>query len=657
MHGIAPGDRERELFHRGLSAKAYEWLGAHAILQEGEPAWHFAVWAPNAQAVSLVGEFNRWDRNTCPMTCGEDGIWEVTMPGVVFTTASDPERYSYPDAAEKLLNYKFAIQDARGDWHQHTDPFAFRMEQRPHTASRLCELSGHAWRDADWMAERAAGNLREKPVNVYEVHLGSWRRQGSGKDGTHDGPAGRVLSYTEIADQLIPYVREMGYTHVELLPVMEHPLDASWGYQVSGYFAATARYGEPEELMTLIDRCHQAGIGVILDWVPAHFPKDDASLRCFDGTCLYEHPDPRRGEMPLWGTCMFDLERPEVRSFLISSACFWLEKYHADGLRVDAVAAMLYHDFCREDGRWLPNRHGGRENLDGIFFLQKLNETVHRAYPGAVMIAEDSSAYPGVTHSPGVGGLGFDFKWDMGWMNDTLAYVRKDPLYRKWHHEKLTFSMMYAFSEYFMLPLSHDEVVHGKGSLLDKQPGDIWQKFAGLRTLYGYMMAHPGKKLLFMGGEFGQFIEWRCQDQLDWFLLRYDMHPQLQACVREMNRIYRETPALWEIEDSWDGFQWIQVDDRDNSVLAFLRKDRAGNALLCVCNFTPVFHPVYRIGLPEAGVLTELLNTDSNLFGGSNQGNPAQIHTEPMAWGGFQHSLELVVPPLATVWYRWEPRT
>ena len=653
MHGIAPGSRERELFHQGLASGIYELLGAHKTELNGESAWRFAVWAPGALAVSLVGEFCRWDQAACPMEKEPDGIWTVCLPGALFTVESDPDRYSYPDAAAKLLNYKFAVQYPDGSWHQHADPCAFRMEQRPNTASCLWDLSGYAWKDEAWMAERAKTNLRERPVNVYEVHLGSWRRAGSQKDGMHDGPGGRVLSYTETADQLIPYVKEMGYTHVELLPVMEHPLDASWGYQVSGYFAATSRYGTPEELMALIDRLHQAGIGVILDWVPAHFPKDEAGLRRFDGTALYEHPDPRRGEMPVWGTCMFDLGKPEVRSFLMSSACFWLKKFHADGLRVDAVAAMLYHDFSRDGGQWLPNRHGGRENLDGIFFLQHLNDTVHREHPGAVMIAEDSSAFPGVTHSAGVGGLGFDFKWDMGWMNDTLAYFREDPLYRKWHHDKLTFSMMYAFSEHFLLPLSHDEVVHGKGSLLDKQPGDIWKKFAGLRALYGYMMAHPGKKLLFMGGEFGQFIEWRCQDQLDWFLLLYDMHPQLQACVKELNRLYRETPALWEIEDSWDGFRWVQVDDRDNSVLAFLRTDREGNSLLCVCNFTPVFHPVYRIGLPEAGVLTELINTDRNIYGGSGQGNSAEIHTEPMAWNGFQHSLELVIPPMATVWYRY----
>ncbi len=585
-----------------------------------------------------------------------DGVWETWVPAASFDPASDPERFQYPDAAEKLLTYKYAVQYADGSWHQHADPFAFRMEERPHTASRLCRLDGYAWQDAAWMSERVQRDLRRRPLNIYEVHLGSWRRAGSGKDGSGNrGQSGRVLTYTELADQLIPYVQDMGYTHVELLPVMEHPLDASWGYQVSGYYAATSRYGKPQELMALIDRCHQAGIGVILDWVPAHFPKDEAGLRRFDGSCLYEHPDARRGEMPIWGTCLFDLSRREVRSFLLSNACFWLEQYHADGLRVDAVAAMLYHDFSRESGQWLPNKHGGRENLDGIFFLQHLNQAVHEDFPGAVMIAEDSSAYPGVTHSPGTGGLGFDFKWDMGWMNDTLAYIREDPLFRKWHHDKLTFSMMYAFNEAYLLPLSHDEVVHGKGSLLDKQPGDIWKKFAGLRALYGYMMAHPGKKLLFMGGEFGQFIEWRCQDQLDWFLLLYDMHPQLQTCVRQLNRLYRETPALWEVEDSWDGFRWIQVDDRDNSVLAFLRTDRAGDqSILCVCNFTPVYHPVYRIGLPEAGVLTEMINTDRNEFGGSNQGNAAPIHTEPTAWGGFQHSLELVIPPLATVWYRFE---
>ena len=491
------------------------------------------------------------------------------------------------------------------------------------------------------------------------MHLGSWRRPGSGKTGTggagsEAGAAGQMLSYGEIADQLIPYVLDMGYTHVELLPVMEHPLDMSWGYQVSGYYAATSRYGEPKELMAFIDRCHQAGIGVILDWVPAHFPRDEMGLRRFDGTACYEHPDPRRGEMPQWGTCMFDFARGEARSFLMSNACFWLEWFHADGLRVDAVSAMLYHDFCRENGQWLPNRNGGRENLDAIAFLQQLNATVYHDFPGAMMIAEESTAYPMVTKPVAVGGLGFGFKWNMGWMNDMLSYIKLDPIYRKWHHDKLTFSLFYAFSENYILPFSHDEVVHGKHSMLDKQPGDLWKKFAGLKALYGYTMAHPGKKLLFMGSEFGQFIEWKFDDQLDWFLLMYDRHPELQKCVRRLNHLYRETPALYQVDDGWDGFQWIAANDRDNSVTAFLRTDREGKAVLCVTNFTPTFHPVYRIGLPVDGTLTEIFNTDRAEYGGSNQYNAWPCRAEKEPWNEFPYATDICVPPLAAVYFRYD---
>ncbi len=644
MQETAPAETERRSFHSGEDCRLWNSLGAHPVRVNRRKMWRFAVWAPQARQVSLVGEFNRWDREATPMAREEDGVWTVVLPAGLFDIASDPARYSYPDADRKILNYKFAVLGEDGEWHFRGDPCAFRMEQRPNTASCLCDLSDYRWQDADWMKARASYCSGSSPVSIYEVHLGSWRK----------GENGRTLTYGEIADQLIPYALDMGYTHLELLPVMEHPFDGSWGYQVTGYFAATSRYGAPQELMALIDRCHQAGLGVILDWVPAHFPKDENGLRRFDGSCLYEHPDPRRGEMPQWGTCLFNFERPEVCSFLKSSAFFWLERFHADGLRVDAVSAMLYLDFGKDHGQWLPNERGGRENHAAIRFLRELNTAVAAEFPGVMMIAEESTAFPLVTRSAEEGGLGFTLKWNMGWMNDTLAYIKEDPIFRKWHHNRITFGMTYAFSERFLLPFSHDEVVHGKKSMLDKQPGDIWKKFAGLRALYGYQMSQPGKKLLFMGGEFGQFIEWRHDDPLDWFLLLYDMHPQLQACVRDMNRLYRETPALHDDTLEWKGFRWVQVDDRDNSVFAYLRSDREGNSLLCLTNFTPVYHPVYRLGLPSPGTLTEVLNTDRNIYGGSDQHNPAPVHTEETPWQDLPCSLELRIPPMAAVWFRFD---
>ncbi len=659
MRYVAPTAEVRQQFHQGNSRRAYEMLGAHPVEQDGKSMWHFAVWAPNARQVSLVGEFCQWDKTAYPMKKQYDGIWEIRLPALLFDVASDPKRYSYKDAARKLLTYKYAVQAQDGTWQDKADPYGFYMQQRPDTASVLCDLDGFAWHDRAWMEKRAAFDQKHSPINIYEVHLGSWKRIGSKKNGNggkgaSDGDAaaaGRVLTYEETAKELIPYVQEMGYTHIELLPVMEHPLDMSWGYQVSGYFSATSRYGDPKGLMTLIDKCHQAGIGVILDWVPAHFPRDAMGLRRFDGTACYEHPDPRRGDMPQWGTHMFDLARGEVQSFLMSSACFWLDWYHADGIRVDAVSSMLYYDFCRQEGQWLPNKYGGRENLEGIAFLQKLNDTALHDFPGAMMIAEESHAYPGVTKPTYLGGLGFSFKWNMGWMNDMLAYVDYDPIYRKWHHDKLTFSLFYAFSENFILPFSHDEVVHGKKSMLDKQPGDLWRKFAGLRALYGYTMAHPGKKLLFMGCEFGQMIEWRFDDQLDWFLLLYDKHPQLQKCVKKLNELYRDIPALHEVDDSWDGFQWVQANDEDNSLVAFIRTDRKGKSVLCVTNFTPQFHPVYRMGLPMDGELTEIFNSDLTAWGGSNQYNASPVRAKPEQWHEFPYSFEICVPPLATVYF------
>ena len=644
MRYIAPTSEDRESFHRGDSRHAYEMLGAHPVNQDGTEMWHFAVWAPNARSVSLIGEFCEWKREACPMTKQYDGVWEVRVPAACFLASSNPEKYNYPEAQEKLLTYKFAVEGADGQWREKADPYGFRFQMRPNNAACLYDLSGYDWQDEKWLQQRHDWDPYHSPINIYEVHLGSWRRH---EDGT-------MLSYEEIADQLIPYVSDMGYTHIELLPVMEHPLDMSWGYQVTGYYAATSRFGEPKGLMQLIDRCHQAGIGVILAWVPAHFPRDDFGLRRFDGTACYEHPDPRRGDMPQWGTCMFDFARGEVRSFLLSDACFWLDWFHADGIRVDAVSSMLYLDFCRGPGQWLPNKDGGRENLDAISFLQKLNETVYRDFPGVMMIAEESSAWPLVTKPAYMGGLGFGFKWNMGWMNDMLSYIKLDPIYRKWHHDKLTFSMVYAFSENYILPFSHDEVVHGKHSMLDKQPGDLWQKFASLRALYGYMMAHPGKKLLFMGGEFAQFIEWKFDDQLDWFLLVYERHPEMQKCVRELNRFYREHSEMYQIDDSWDGFQWTCVNDNEHSIIGFYRTNKAGKSILCVTNWTPVFYPEYQMGLPFGGKLTEVLNTDRKEFGGSNQYNAWEITAKEEPFDGQPWSATICVPPLSTVYYTYE---
>ena len=631
MRYVPPTASDREDFHQGRSCRAYQMLGAHPASQLGQEVYHFAVWAPNAQAVFLTGDFNGWSHDSHPMVKQYDGIWELRLDRLLF---------SGKDA------YKYAIWGADGHMHLKADPYAFFSELRPQTASRVYDMDGYVWADAAWMQKRAAWNPTASPVNIYEMHLGSWRL----------GEGGRLLSYGEIADQLIPYLLEMNYTHIELLPVMEHPLDMSWGYQTTGYFSATARHGVPKDFMAFVDRCHQNNIGVILDWVPAHFPRDEFGLRRFDGTACYEHPDPRRGDMAQWGTHMFDLGRGEACSLLTSSACFWMEQFHADGLRVDAVSSMLYYDFCREPGQWLPNPYGGRENIDAIHFLRRLNETAYREFPGVMMIAEESSAYPMVTRPTYLGGLGFGFKWNMGWMNDILSYIKLDPIYRKWHHNKLTFSLFYAFNENFILPFSHDEVVHGKHSMLDKNPGDLWQKFAGLRALYGYTIAHPGKKLLFMGSEFAHFIEWKYDDQLDWFLLLYDRHPQVLACVKDLNRIYRETPALYEVEDSWSGFQWLSANDSDNSVLAFARTDTKGRTVCCVTNFTPVFHPIYRIGLPLPGTLTEIFNTDREEYGGSNQYNAWTVAAEEMKWNGLEYSAQVCVPPLSTVYFAYDKK-
>ena len=640
-----PTDQERQAFHKGSSRHAYRMLGAHPVVQDGESMWHFCVWAPNARAVNLTGEFCFWDPRKHPMEKQHDGTWELRLPDRLFTPDSDPERFDYPGAAEKLRTYKYAIFSQDGSLSLKADPYALRSELRPNTASVLCDLEGYKWSDQEWMKKRAKWDPYRSPINIYEMHLGSWRRSEDGE----------MLSYGEIADQLIPYIQEMGYTHVELLPVMEHPLDMSWGYQVTGYYAPTARHGTPWEFMAFVDRLHQADIGVLLDWVPAHFPKDEIGLRQFDGTACYEHVDPRRAEMKQWGTMLFDYARGEVSSFLLSNACFWLEYYHADGLRCDAVSSMLYHDFAREDD-WAPNQYGGRENLEAIAFLRRMNETIYHDFPGAIMVAEESSAFPMVTHPTYLGGLGFGFKWNMGWMNDMLRYVKQDHYARKYHHSKLTFSLHYAFSENYILPFSHDEVVHGKHSMLDKQPGDLWRKFAGLRALYGYTMAHPGKKLLFMGSEFAHYIEWKYDDQLDWFLLVYERHPDMQRYVKELNHLYKQRSELWQVEDSWDGFQWLQADDVDNSVVIFARYDKQGKALICMTNFTPAFHPAYRFGLPADGLIAEELNSDLPRFGGSNQYNAQPLRAQEIPMGEFPYSVEVCVPPLSTVYFSYRKR-
>ena len=637
-----PDAQRRESFHQGNCFDAYTFLGAHPVEENGELKWHFSVWAPNAKKVSVTGEFCEWGLEAYPMEKQYDGIWELRLPDWLFRPERDPGKYNYPEAALRLRSYKYAVLCANGEWHLRADPYGFQSELRPNNASILNNLSGHQWHDEKWMQDRSKRDPYHSPMNIYEMHLGTWRR----------GEDGRILNYQEVAEQLAPYMKQMGYTHVELLPVMEHPFDGSWGYQVTGYYAPTSRYGEPDQLKTFVDIMHQAGVGVIMDWVPAHFPKDEFGLRQFDGTPCYEHPDPRRSEMPQWGTLLFDYGRGEVISFLISNAIYWCREYHADGLRCDAVSCMLYLDFGKGPGQWLPNKDGGRENLDAIAFLRKMNETVYRECPGAMTIAEESTAFPKVTHPTYDGGLGFGFKWNMGWMNDILSYIQKDPIYRRYHHNQLTFAMMYAFSENYVLPFSHDEVVHGKHSMLDKNPGDLWRKFAGLRALYGYYMAHPGKKLLFMGGEFGQMIEWKDTDQLDWFLLLYEKHPEMQKYVQKLNHLYKDMPALHRVDDSWDGFQWLNVNDSERSIVAFMRKAGRCAPVVVLTNFTPEPYGQYRIALPFDCVLTEILNSDRAEFAGSNQYNASPIRAEEKPQEGFPYSCQVCAPPLSTVYFQ-----
>lgn len=618
------------LFHTGNAQRAYLHFGAHRL--EGGEGYRFCLYAPNAAAVSVVGDFNGWDARQNPMEKGEDGILCAVVP-----------------EAREGQCYKYHVEGYDGRVRLKADPFAFLSEIRPNNASVITELSGYEWGDAAFMQKRAGQKVLSRPVSIYELHPGSWKRK---QDGS-------FYSYRELADLLAPYLKRMGFTHLELLPVTEHPFDGSWGYQVTGYFAVTSRYGTPQDFMYLIDTMHQNGIGVLLDWVPAHFPRDEHGLARFDGTCLYEHENPLQGEQPQWGTLVFNYGRPEVVSFLISSAMFFFDVYHIDGLRIDAVSSMLYLDFGRAEGQYIPNRFGDNRNLEAIAFLQRLNEAVLSTYPGAMTVAEESSAYPLVTKPPYDGGLGFTFKWDMGFMNDTLDYMGLDPLFRKDNHNKLTFSMLYAFSENHILPFSHDEVVHGKRSMVDKMPGDYWKKFASLRALYGYQFAHPGKKLLFMGDEFAQFIEWDEKKELDWFLDEYEAHHGMSEYVKKLNHIYQRFRALYEIDDGWDGFEWRMADDRDNSVIAFVRQSRPWRGrvqkILCVMNFTPVPREHYWIAMPERGQLRCILNSDAKRFYGSGYPIKTQLSVDGGELWGCPASVELTLPPLSAVYYEFVP--
>ncbi len=623
-------DYDLYLFAEGNHLRVYEKLGSHPMEVEGQRGVHFAVWAPNAEEISVIGSFNNWNPEAHKMTpVGSSGIWTIFVPG-----ASEGDLYKYH--IKSRVNGIIRVK---------TDPYGFFFEDRPKTATIVYDIDKYNWNDSEWMEARRKANYLQKPVSIYEVHLGSWMRKRNGE----------FLSYRELADRLIPYVVDMGFTHIELLPVTEHPLDESWGYQCTGYFAPTSRYGTPEDFMYFVDQCHQAGIGVILDWVPGHFPRDDYALRFFDGTHLYEHEDPRRAEHKDWGTLIFNYSRNEVRNFLLSSAFFWLDRYHIDGLRVDAVASMLYLDYSKKEGEWVPNIYGGKENLEAIDFLKRFNEVMHLYWPGAVTIAEESTAWPGVSRPTYLGGLGFTMKWNMGWMHDILEYFSKDPIFRKYHHSNLTFSLLYAFTENFVLPLSHDEVVHGKRSLLDKMPGDIWQKFANLRALYGYMFGHPGKKLLFMGGEFGQWSEWNCNSSLQWDLLQSEFHRKLQRYVKDLNCLYRTEPSLFEVDFEHQGFEWIDFSDAEQSIIAFMRKARnPDNFLIFVCNFTPIPRYRYIIGVPEPGFYKEILNSDSEIYGGSNMGNLGGVNAKLNPIHGKPYSLELTLPPLSVLIFKPE---
>ena len=623
-YGRVLTDFDLYLLGEGTHHRAFEKLGAHRVQVGTTTGVHFAVWAPNAQRVSLVGDFNGWDGRTHPMRLFMlSGIWEVFIPDL-----QDGEKY------------KFEIRTTAGQLLKKSDPYGFAFEHPPQTASIVRDVSQYAWHDEEWMSMRPErGAWLNHPMSIYEVHLGSWARV------PEEG--NRVLTYRELAARLVPYVKEMGFTHIELMPVMEHPFTPSWGYQVTGFYAPTSRYGSPEDFKHFVDACHRAGIGVILDWVPGHFPKDAHGLAQFDGTALYEHADPRQGEQPDWGTLVFNYARHEVRNFLLSNALYWLEQYHVDGLRVDAVASMLYLDYSRNEGEWVPNSSGGRENMGAIDFLRQLNALTHGEHPGTITAAEESTSFPGVSTPVHAGGLGFTYKWNMGWMHDLIEYTRTDPVHRRWSHSQLTFSMLYNYSENFILPFSHDEVVHGKGSMLDKMPGDAWQKHATLRVLYGFMMGHPGKKLLFMGNEFGQWREWNHDRSLDWHLLDDPAHAGMRRYVQQINRFLQTEPALYETDFDSNSFRWIDCSDHENSIVSLMRTARdQRDVVVMVFNFTPVVRHDYRVGVPAPGFYAELLNSDAGTFGGGNVGNDGGVASEPEGAHGFAHSVRLTVPPL-----------
>ena len=617
------------LFHQGTNYHAYEMLGAHFVERNGKKGVRFAVWAPHAKSISVVGDFNEWDTRVNPMTRGRDGeIWDVFIPGV-----------------EEGAVYKYAIEPQWGGPRiMKADPYGFYAEKKPNTASRVYDLSKYEWKDGDWFEQKKKESSYERPMLTYEVHAGSWRRT---KDGEY-------LSYRDLADQLIDYVKKMNYTHIEFMPLCEHPFDGSWGYQITGYYAVTSRFGTPDDFRYLVDKAHENGIAIIMDWVPGHFCKDEQGLRHFDGQTLYESDNEQLAENWEWGTTNFDYGRTEVQSFLISNAMFWFEEFHIDGLRIDAVANMLYLNYGRKDGEWTPNKYGDTGNLEAMDFLKKLNESIFKYHPQALMIAEESTAWPLISKPVYMGGMGFNYKWNMGWMNDMLKYMSLDPIYRKWNHDKVTFSFMYAFSENFVLPLSHDEVVHGKCSLISKMPGDYWQKFAGLRTFFAYWIAHPGKKLLFMGGEFGQFIEWNYDDSLDWHLpQQYPMHKKMLEYSRALNKFYCDHKALWQVDFDWNGFQWIDCNDNENSIVSFIRKaEDPSDYLVAVCNFTPEVRHGYRIGVPEKGSYIEVFNSDDEAFGGSGVKNEGEIKTEDVKWHDRDQSIVLTIPPMATIYLR-----
>jgi 1,4-alpha-glucan branching enzyme len=635
-----PGDYDRYLFHQGRHYESYQFLGAHVVEENGKKGVRFSLWAPNAEEISVIGDFNDWDKTKNPLKrIKESGIWTTFVP-----------------EAEDKMHYKYWIRGYRGVIRIKSDPYARRQEEAPKTASQIYEIKDFEWEDKKWFKKREHKNYLREPLSIYEIHLGSWKQGGKKaeeKTGEHEA-VGELMNYRDIADELVPYIKKMGFTHIELMPLTEYPFPGSWGYQTTGYFALTSRYGTPEDFMYFVNKMHKNNIGVIMDWVPSHFCKDDHGLRLFDGTQLYESNDPRKAENIQWDTLNFDFGQNEVWSFLISGANYWLEKFHIDGLRVDAVSNMLYLNYEKEDGQWAANQYGGFENLEAIEFIKEMNTELFSRYPGLLMIAEESSAWPLVTAPVHEGGLGFNFKWNMGWMNDTLDYMEKDPVYRKWEHNKLTFSSMYSHSENYILPLSHDEVVHGKKSLLNKMPGDYWRKFANLRLLYSYMFAHPGKNLLFMGGEFGQFIEWDYKKELDWLLLDYEKHQQMQEFVQELNQVYQKEKALWELDHEVEGFRWIEADDYEQSVISFIRSsENDKQQIIVLLNFTPTPRDDYRIGVPGAGEYELLLNSDQKVYGGSDYETSARVKAEKKPFHGFEYSISINIPPLSGVYLKY----